>query len=72
MMVMMMMVVMVMVMVLVMLMLMLMMMMTMTTTTMMMMNHLFTSSGFDSANQSDPKMCQTAKDSLWIGAVCWC
>ena len=68
-----MMVVMVMVMVLVMLMLMLMMMMmTMTTTTMMMMNHLFTSSGFDSANQSDPKMCQTAKDSLWIGAVCWC
>jgi len=62
-------------MMLMMMMLMMMMMMVMvmvTTTTMMMMNHIFTSSGFDSADQSDPKMCQTAKDSLWIGAVCWC
>ena len=58
-----------------MLMMMMMVMVMVTTTTtmmMMMMNHIFTSSGFDSADQSDPKMCQTAKDSLWIGAVCWC
>jgi hypothetical protein len=53
-------------------MMMMVMVMVTTTTTMMMMNHIFTSSGFDSADQSDPKMCQTAKDSLWIGAVCWC